>query len=145
MSGSTYCFLGRPDEALERLRNAWRLSPFDPLNFFFCTVAGIAEFVAGRYDQADRLAPQGAALNPRFAACHRTLTASLALSGDLEGATGGGRESPGRRARFPCLAVHRPGTASAAGRSRTAGDWTAAGGPAGVSVAGRNDAASNSA
>ena len=41
-----------PDEALERLRNAWRLSPFDPLNFFSCTVAGIAEFVAGRYEQA---------------------------------------------------------------------------------------------
>ena len=52
ISGSTYCFLGRPDEAIERLRNAWRLSPFDPLNFWFCTVAGIAEFVAGRYDQA---------------------------------------------------------------------------------------------
>ena len=86
VSGSTYCFLGRPDEALERLRNAWRLSPFDPLNFFFYTVAGIAEFVAGRYDQAIGWLRKAQRLNGRFVATHRTLTASLALSGDLEGA-----------------------------------------------------------
>jgi TolB-like protein/class 3 adenylate cyclase/tetratricopeptide (TPR) repeat protein len=86
VSGSTYCFLGRPDEALERLRNAWRLSPFDPLNFWFCTVGGIAEFVAGRYDQAIGWLRKAQRLNPRFMACHRTLTASLALSGDIEAA-----------------------------------------------------------
>ncbi len=86
LSASTYCFLGRPDEALERLRNAWRLSPFDPLNFFFYTVAGIAEFVAGRYDQAIAWLRKAQRLNARFVACHRTLTASLALWGDLDGA-----------------------------------------------------------
>ena len=86
LSGPTYCFLGRPDEALARLRNAWRLSPFDPLNFFFWTVAGIAEFVAGRYDQAIGWLRKAERMNRRFAACHRTLTASLALSGDLDGA-----------------------------------------------------------
>ncbi|HEV8585494.1 MAG TPA: adenylate/guanylate cyclase domain-containing protein [Methylomirabilota bacterium] len=86
VSASTYCFLGRPDEALERLRNAWRLSPFDPMNFFFYTVAGIAEFVAGRYDQALGWLRKAHRLNPRFSACIRTLTATLALSGDLEGA-----------------------------------------------------------
>jgi len=84
VSGSTYCFLGRPDEALERLRNAWRLSPFDPLNFWFCTVAGLAEFVAGRYDQAIGWLRKAQRMNARFVACHRTLTASLALSGDIE-------------------------------------------------------------
>jgi len=86
IGGSTYCFLGRPDEAFERLRNAWRLSPFDPLNFWFCTVAGIAEFVAGRYDQAIGWLRKAQRLNPRFSACNRTLTASLALAGDLEAA-----------------------------------------------------------
>jgi len=86
VSGSTYCFLGRPDEALERLRNAWRLSPFDPMNFFFWTVAGLAEFVAGRYDQAVGWLRKAQRTNGRFVACHRTLTATLALSGDLEGA-----------------------------------------------------------
>jgi TolB-like protein/Flp pilus assembly protein TadD len=82
VSASTYCFLGRPDDALERLRNAWRLSPFDPMNFFFYTVAGLAEFVAGRYDQAIGWLRKAERMNARFVACHRTLTASLAQSGD---------------------------------------------------------------
>jgi TolB-like protein/class 3 adenylate cyclase/Tfp pilus assembly protein PilF len=86
VSASTYCFLGRPDDALERLRNAWRLSPFDALNFFFFTVAGLAEFVAARYDQAIGWLRKAERMNSRFAACHRTLTASLAMSGDVEGA-----------------------------------------------------------
>jgi tetratricopeptide (TPR) repeat protein len=71
---------------MERLRNAWRLSPFDPLNFWFCTVAGIAEFVASRYDQAIGWLRKAQRMNARFVACHRTLTASLALSGDIEAA-----------------------------------------------------------
>jgi tetratricopeptide (TPR) repeat protein len=86
LSGSTYSFLGRPDDALERLRNAWRLSPFDPLNFFFWTVAGIAEFVAGRYDQATGWLRKAQRTNSRFSATHRTLAASLALSGDIDAA-----------------------------------------------------------
>jgi len=86
VSGSTYCFLGRPDDALERLHNAWRLSPFDPLNFYFCTVAGLAEFIAGRYDQAIGWLRKAQRMNARFSACHRTLTASLALSGDIKAA-----------------------------------------------------------
>src|SRR5215467_15185971 len=52
ISAISCCYLGRPDEALDRLRNAWRLSPFDPLSFFFWGVAGFAEFLAGRYDEA---------------------------------------------------------------------------------------------
>jgi adenylate cyclase len=86
ISASTYCFLGRPDEALERLSNAWRLSPFDPLNFWFWTVAGIAEFVAARYDEAIVWLRKGQRLNPRFLACHRTLAAALALAGDIDAA-----------------------------------------------------------
>jgi adenylate cyclase len=86
VSGSTYCFLGRPDEAIENLRNAWRLSPFDPLSFWFCTVEGLAEFVARRYDQAIAWLRKAQRLNARFAACQRTLAASLALAGDIEGA-----------------------------------------------------------
>jgi adenylate cyclase len=86
VSGATYSFLGRPDEALERLRNARRLSPFDPMNFFFFTVAGLAEFVAGRYDQAVGWLRKAERLNGRFAAGLRTLAAALALSGDTEAA-----------------------------------------------------------
>lgn len=86
VSASTYCFLGRPDDALERLRNAWRLSPFDPMNFFFWTVAGLAEFVAGRHDQAIAWLRRAQRANPRFIACSRTLVASLAMAGETEAA-----------------------------------------------------------
>jgi len=79
VSASTYCFLGRPEDALERLRNASRLSPYDPMNFFFWTVAGIAEFVAGRQAQAVPWLQKARRENPRFLATLRTLAASLAL------------------------------------------------------------------
>ena len=83
----TCAYQGRPDDALERLRNVWRLSPFEPLNFYFWIVAGIAEFVAGRYDEAIAWLRKSQRANPRFHACQRMLAASLALSGDEVGAS----------------------------------------------------------
>jgi adenylate cyclase len=82
LSALTLAYLGRADEAQERLQNVWRLNPFDPLNFYFWIVAGIAEFVAGRYDEAIVWLRKSRRANPRFAACLRTLAAVLALSGD---------------------------------------------------------------
>ena len=52
LSALTLAYLGRPDEALGRLQNVWRLNPFDPLTFYYWITAGIAEFVAERYDEA---------------------------------------------------------------------------------------------
>jgi adenylate cyclase len=92
VSAPTYCFLGRPEDALERLRNASRLSPFDAMNFFFWTVTGIAEFVAGRYDQAVSWLQKARRENPRFVAAHRMLAASLGLVGRNEEANAAGRE-----------------------------------------------------
>ena len=92
VSAPTYCFLGRPEDALERLRNAARLSPFDPLNFFFWTVAGIAGFVAGRYDEAVSWLLKARRQNPRFLATHRMLAASLGLLGRDEEARAAARE-----------------------------------------------------
>jgi adenylate cyclase len=82
----TCAYLGRPDEALERLQNVWRLSPFDPLNFYFWIVAGIAEFVAGRYDEAIVWLRKSKRVSPRFIASLRMLAASLALTDDEAGA-----------------------------------------------------------
>jgi adenylate cyclase len=82
LSALTLSYLGRPDEALERLQNVWRLNPFDPLNFYFWITSGIAEFVAGRYAEAIAWLRKSRRENPRFIACLRMLAASLALSGD---------------------------------------------------------------
>jgi adenylate cyclase len=92
MSALTCAYRGRPDEAVERLRNVWRLSPFDPLNFYFWIVAGIAEFVAGRYDEAIAWLRKSKRANSRFTACLRMLAASLALAGDEASGRGVARE-----------------------------------------------------
>jgi len=86
LSALTLAYLGRPDEGLERLQNVWRLNPFDPLNFYFWIVAGIAEFVAGRYNEAIGWLRKSRRASPRFIACLRMLAASLAMSGDEEAA-----------------------------------------------------------
>src|SRR6266404_5326577 len=86
LSALTLAYLGRPDEGLERLQNVWRLNPFDPLNFYFWIVAGIAEFVAGRYNEAIVWLRKCRRANPRFLAGLRMLAASLAISGNEAGA-----------------------------------------------------------
>ena len=86
LSALTLAYLGRADEGLERLQNVWRLNPFDPLNFYFWIVAGIAEFVAGRYDEAIGWLRKSRRASPRFIACLRMLAASLVMSGDEAGA-----------------------------------------------------------
>jgi len=86
LSALTLAYLGRADEALGRLQNVWRLNPFDPLNFYFWIIAGIAGFVAGRYDEAIAWLRKSKRANPRFIACLRMLAASLALSSDELGA-----------------------------------------------------------
>jgi TolB-like protein/Tfp pilus assembly protein PilF len=77
LSAATYCYLGRPDEALARLETAARLSPFDPLNLFSWGVAGLAEFVSGRYDRGVAWEQKALRQNPRFVASHRALTTCL--------------------------------------------------------------------
>jgi TolB-like protein len=87
LSALTLAYRGEAEEALERLRNVWRLDPFDPLNFYFFIVAGIAEFVAGRYSESIAWLRRSRRANPRFAASVRMLTAAMALAGDREGAS----------------------------------------------------------
>jgi tetratricopeptide (TPR) repeat protein len=97
LSASTYSFLGQPDEALERLRNAFRLSPFDRINFFWLTVAGLAEFIAGRYEEAVIWLGKARRENARFVPMHRTRAACLALLG---------RDDEAKAAAADLLAVH---------------------------------------
>jgi len=92
LSALTLAYLGRADEALGRLQNVWRLNPFDPLRFYFWIIAGIAEFVAGRYDESIAWLRKCKRANPRFIACLRMQAASLALSGQVTDAQAVARE-----------------------------------------------------
>jgi TolB-like protein/Flp pilus assembly protein TadD len=78
VSAITCCYLGQPEEALERLRNAWRLSPFDPLLFFFWGVAGFADLLAGRYEQALVWLEKSRRDHPGHLAAHRNLATCYA-------------------------------------------------------------------
>lgn len=84
LSAVTCCYLGQPDAALERLRNAWRLSPFDPMAFFFWGVAGLAELLAQRYDQALVWLLKAHRDHPGHFACIRNLCICHALMGHAD-------------------------------------------------------------
>ena len=85
-SGTTLAYIGRGEEALTRVRNAMRLSPFDHLTFAYCTSNGTASIVTGRFDEAVSWLNKAQRLNPRYKASARLLIAALALSGDTVGA-----------------------------------------------------------
>lgn len=82
LSAISYAYLGNAAEARERLLNVWRLTPFDPLNFFYWTAGGLVEFVAGDYEEATRLLRRSQSAKPHFRASLRLLAASLALMGE---------------------------------------------------------------
>lgn len=84
LSAVTCCYLGQPDAALERLRNSWRLNPFDPMAFFFWGVAGLAELLAERYDQALVWLLKAHRDHPGHFACTRNLCICHALMGQVD-------------------------------------------------------------
>lgn len=92
VSASTCCFSGKFDEALERIKSARQLSPFDPLIFFFTAVISIAEFGADRLERAIDAAQQSLRIHPRFLAPRRILCAALALHGADNRAREAGRQ-----------------------------------------------------
>ena len=91
-SAVTLSYLGRGEEAMRRLRNAFKLSPFDTLNFTWWTGAGIAEFVSGNYGEAISWLQKARHANPRFIATLRILAASLAMDGQEDKARAVGAE-----------------------------------------------------
>jgi adenylate cyclase len=81
-SGTTCGFMGRAEEALQRVATAIRLSPFDPVAFTFNTTSGNACMQLGRYGEAVSWLGKARRLNPGYRAATRLLVAALALSGE---------------------------------------------------------------
>lgn len=82
-SATTLAYLGRGEDSLSRVRNAIRLSPFDPETFAFFTTNGTAAFVIGRYDEAIGWLGKARRLNMRYKAALRLMIGALALSGEI--------------------------------------------------------------
>ena len=79
-------YTGKPDEALESLARAERLSPLDPFTFNIHIGIGLAHFAAGRYAEAVRYPQMVLDERPGLTWPYRDLAAFRAHAGDLAGA-----------------------------------------------------------
>jgi len=72
------------DLAIQHAAQAMRLSPLDPLAFLNYQTTGLANFFAGRYDQAWPMAERAVRERPNLLAAIRTAAASNAMAGRLD-------------------------------------------------------------
>src|SRR5262249_26969393 len=84
LSAPTYNYIGDPASALSRAERAIRLSPQDPMSFWYRTTICIAHYTLGDYDKAVETGRIAQADNWRYATIHRTIAAALAASGKIE-------------------------------------------------------------
>lgn len=83
-SATTLAYLGRGEEATERVRNALELSPFDQFAFSFCTTHGLASLTCSKFDEAVWWLEKARRLNPRYRAAERLLIAAYSLCGNTD-------------------------------------------------------------
>ena len=83
MSAPTYCYIGEPDIALQRMARYADLAPFDPHARFWDTVYAIPYLLKADYEQAVRFGRRAVALNPEFTNGYKPLIAALGHLGRL--------------------------------------------------------------
>jgi len=84
LSAPTYCYIGEPVVALQRLKRYRDLAPFDP---YFCTfesLYAIAYMFKGDYEQAVLVGRGAVKGNPNFSAGYKPLIAALGHLGRVE-------------------------------------------------------------
>lgn len=81
LSATNLAYAGNVAEARSRLMNVWKLTPYDPLNFFYHAAGGLVEFVAGEYEEAIRYLERARQAKPQFVAALRILAAAQAMVG----------------------------------------------------------------
>jgi TolB-like protein/Flp pilus assembly protein TadD len=85
--GATFNFAGEPEDGLQQVRIALRLSPRDVHQAVFLSAEAIGHFVGGRYAESVELNRRAVQLRPRFVSAWRTLAAAAGLAGDIETAS----------------------------------------------------------
>ena len=81
LSSCTYSYLGLGKTAIEHAEHSLRLSPLDPLDFFYLCNLGMAHYSNGTYAEAAEYCRQAMARRNSFRANLRVLTASLMALG----------------------------------------------------------------
>jgi adenylate cyclase len=84
LASCTSSYIGEGAEAVTRAETSLRLSPCDPLAFFYICNLGIAHYACGAYEEAVRCGRRSAAAKKTFRANLRTLAASLVALGQLD-------------------------------------------------------------
>jgi adenylate cyclase len=77
-----------PEEAIEAFKRAVRLSPLDPLHYFFTGGLALAHVIAGRYEGAIEWADRSLRDSPQFESALRNKVAACAHLGRIEEARG---------------------------------------------------------
>jgi tetratricopeptide (TPR) repeat protein len=82
--GQMLSWVGRHDDGIIAARRALRLSPRDPFFAIVAYLAAGAEFLAGNYHEAARLAREAIRQRSDFVGAYRVLTAAAAMAGEIE-------------------------------------------------------------
>jgi TolB-like protein len=77
LSAATYCYIGEPEIALQRLERYRELAPFDPYFFWFETLYAIAYTFKGDYERAVTVGRRAVKAIPEFVNGYKPLIASL--------------------------------------------------------------------
>lgn len=92
LSGVLHTFIGEGAEAVEKTEYARKLSPLDPHQYFFDSMAAGAHAVNGDYEEALTLAERSLRLNRRYTSTLRVRAFSLEMLGRHEEASRTARE-----------------------------------------------------
>jgi len=84
LSGTAYCYIGKPDVALERLERCRDLAPLDPYLLLFETLYTIAYTFKGDYERAVIVGQRAVKALPDFVNGYKPLIASLGHLGRRE-------------------------------------------------------------
>lgn len=87
-SAVSFSYLGRTDEAQNRLHRYRELCPLDPYPFYFNTAFTLTYAIAGEYGKAVEVGRRVLAENPNYFAAYRPLITSLARVGEIDEARG---------------------------------------------------------
>jgi tetratricopeptide (TPR) repeat protein len=83
-SAVTLSYLGRTQEAVDRLQRYRELTPFDPYPFYFNTAFTLTYALAGEYEKAVDVGRRVVAENPNYFAAYRPLITSLGRVGAID-------------------------------------------------------------
>jgi TolB-like protein/Tfp pilus assembly protein PilF len=77
MSAATFCYIGEPDVALQRLERYRELAPFDPYYRVFESIYTTAYTMKGQYEHAVAIGRRVVTFNPDFGNGYKPLIAAL--------------------------------------------------------------------